>query len=389
MKQAARALLACRTCAMGGHYQVCPDGHDMRICYHACRHRSCPRCHALPKANWVAAQHAKLLACDHYHVVFTLPHELLRLWRYNRHWFTKAMFAASRDTLFDLLGDERYLGATPGVIMAFHSWGRTLSLHPHVHCLVTGGGWSAAGRWRAVNNGYLLPAKVAKAVYRGKLLSAVTAYLSEGDGVLPAGETLESLRAQLRKLYTKEWNVRIQERYAHGQGVMLYLSRYIKGGPIEERRIRYRGGDTVDFAYTDHRDHQRKMMHLRADAFMTRILTHVPEPGQHQVRHYGLYHAKQQAKRSKVRVILGQSNEAKRPDMHWADYLIGQKRAQSTVCQQCGAALVSRYHFGRNKNSFIRVPTRMAVADLSNKPLERTLSGDGGPLFFARGAPLN
>jgi len=354
MKRAAYALMACRTAEMGGHYQVCPDGHEARICYHACRHRSCPRCQTLPRAQWVEAQKAKLLACDHYHVVFTLPHELLNLWRYNRHWFTQAMFAAARDTLFELLGDERFLGASPGVIMSFHSWGRSLSLHPHVHCLVTGGGLSPTGQWREVKNGYLLPAKVVKALYRGKLLAAVKVFLGAERCKLPKGESHASLQSLRRALYKKEWNVRIQERYTHGKGVMLYLSRYIKGGPIQERRISYHGDKVVSFSYTDHREHQRKRLTLPVEKFMTRLLNHAPESGQHLVRHYGLYHHKQQAKRAKIRLQLCQPVEEKTPVLDWATFLSQQGLQSSTVCRECGKALVAQSPFGRNTISYIR-----------------------------------
>jgi hypothetical protein len=341
----------------------------------------------LPKAQWVEAQKAKLLACDHFHVVFTLPHELLDVWRYNRHWFTKAMFASSRDTLFELLGEDRYLGASPGVIMSFHSWGRTLSLHPHVHCLVTGGGLTTAGEWREVKNGYLLPAKVAKAVYRGKLLAALAVAISADELVLPKGMTPDSLQALMRRLYRKEWNVRIQERYTHGQGVMLYLSRYVRGGPIQEHRIAYRGGDRVSFSYTDHRDQQSKRMTLTPHAFMTRILTHVPEPSQHQIRYYGLYHPKQQQGRAGVRVQFRQSAEQKGASIDRAGFLAQQGRRDATVCPHCGKVLVSQGHFGRNRNSYNRVHA-MIKSHGSVQQAVRVSADRRQALFFAATAAL-
>jgi len=144
--KAAHAIMQCRTAALGGHVQRCPEDHVSRNEYNSCKHRSCPRCAALPKARWAEAQQARLLGCDHYHVVFTLPHELLALWTSNRAWFIDALFQTCRDTLMTLLQDARYLGAIPGIVMSLHTWGRTLSLHPHIHCLVTGGGLSRAGQ---------------------------------------------------------------------------------------------------------------------------------------------------------------------------------------------------------------------------------------------------
>ena len=183
--QAANALMHCRTAAMGGHVQRCPDGHEQRIQYHSCKHRSCPLCNALPKAQWVEKQKARLLRCDHYHVVFTLPHELLDLWRYNTRWFTHTFFTVVRDTLMTLLKDERHLGALPGILMSMHTWGRTLNLHPHIHCLVTGGGLTTAGDWKPVKHDYLLPVRVVKALYQGKLLARLWEGLNTQALTLP------------------------------------------------------------------------------------------------------------------------------------------------------------------------------------------------------------
>src|SRR5215467_4246090 len=163
VRRAAHAIMQCRTAALGGHVQACPDGHMSRIWYNSCRHRSCPQCAYLQTERWLAFQQARLLACDHYHVIFTLPHELNPLWLANIPVMTTLLFQAVRDTLGALLGDPKYLGAQPGIIAALHTWSQTLVLHPHVHCLVTGGGLTPDGHWKAVHNGFLLPARVVMA----------------------------------------------------------------------------------------------------------------------------------------------------------------------------------------------------------------------------------
>ncbi len=145
VRRAARAIMQCRTAALGGHVQACPDGHMARIWYNSCRHRSCPQCAYLQTERWLALQQARLLACDHYHVIFTLPHELNPLWLANVPVMTTLLFQAVRDTLGTLLADPKYLGAQPGIIAALHTWSQTLVLHPHVHCLVTGGGLTPDG----------------------------------------------------------------------------------------------------------------------------------------------------------------------------------------------------------------------------------------------------
>ncbi len=155
--KAARSIIRCRTAALGGHKMACPAGHVAGIWYNSCRHRACPQCSKLQTDRWLEGWRKRLLPCDHFHVIFTIPHDLLEIWQLNRKRLSDHLFRASRDTLFELLDDERHLGAKPGVIAALHTWGRTLNLHPHVHCLVTGGGRAPDGSWSASRKGYLLP----------------------------------------------------------------------------------------------------------------------------------------------------------------------------------------------------------------------------------------
>jgi len=147
VRKAARAIMQCRTSALGGHVQACPDGHVSRIWYNSCRHRSCPQCAYLQTERWLALQQARWLACDHSHVIFTLPHDLNPLWLANVPVMTTLLFQAVRDTLCTLLADPKYLGAQPGIMAALHTWSQTLVLHPHRHCVVTGGGRTPAGQW--------------------------------------------------------------------------------------------------------------------------------------------------------------------------------------------------------------------------------------------------
>lgn len=156
-RKAAQSIIECRTAALGGHIQRCPEGHVEGVWYDSCGHRSCPQCSHLRRERWLERQKARLLACDHFHVIFTIAHELHQLWWLNTRLMIEFLFQSARDTLLELLQDDRHLGAVPGVVISLHTWGRTLSLHPHVHCLVTGGGLSPTGEWRAVRNGYLLP----------------------------------------------------------------------------------------------------------------------------------------------------------------------------------------------------------------------------------------
>jgi len=338
--KAAAALMACRTAALGGHVQACPAGHEQRVWYNSCKHRACPQCAYLEIERWLAAQQARLLSCDHYHVVFTIPRELHELWRFNRRTFADLLFRAARDTLFTLLEDPRYLGATPGVIAALHTWGRTLCLHPHVHCLVTGGGIRPDGTWKRVRGGFLLPVRVVKALFRGKLLAALRAGLTRGTLRLPDGVRAQAMLNALNRLGRVRWNVYLKERYPHGRGVVTYLGRYLRGGPIANARLRAADTDTVTFGYTDHRDGKRKAMTLSAADFLGRVLEHVPPPGTHGVRAYGLYATSKRAVLDRARHALGQPPAEPPPVLTWQDVWIGDGETDPTRCSVCGRPLV-------------------------------------------------
>ena len=163
---------------------------------------------------------------------------------------TTLLLQAVRDTLCTLLADPKYLGAQPGILAALHTWSRTLVLHPHVHCLVTGGGLTAGGSWKAVRHGFLLPARVVMAVFRGKMLDALRRALARDALVLPEALRPQQFLNLLNRLGhpTKtRWNVHIRERYAHGAGVVRYLARYLRGGPIKNGRLVAYDGARVTF----------------------------------------------------------------------------------------------------------------------------------------------
>ena len=273
--------------------------------------------------------------CSHYHVIFTLPHEYLNLWQYNRAWFTKHLFKAARDTLIELLEDKRYLGATPGILMTLHTWGRQLNYHPHIHCLVSAGGLTKSDEWKAVKDGFLLPVSVVKALYRGKLQAWIKEGLKKSELKIPRDSSLGECIRIHRVVYQKKWSVRIQEEYEHGRGVALYLARYMKGGPIHSEQINIKDKE-VEFWYLDHRDKRRKKCHLKIDVFIRRLLWHVPENGIHVVRHYGLYASKNQKRKEACAKREGFMVEA---EINGAE----SKDALNWSCRICGALMKRRY----------------------------------------------
>jgi len=198
----------------------------------------CPQCAFIQVERWLEKQKARLLSCDHFHVVFTIPDSLYELWRLNKKVVSRLLFHSARDTLFELLGDEKYLGAQPGLIASLHTWSRTNLLHPHLHVLTTGGGFRP-NIWVPVRRSYLLPFEVVRKLFRGKFLFGIRKAFDRGELVSARNMEPHQFRNLLNKLGRKPWNVYLKESYSHGVGVLTYLARYFRGGPISNKRIVY------------------------------------------------------------------------------------------------------------------------------------------------------
>src|SRR5262249_9903666 len=345
VRRAAHAIIRCRTAALGGHCQAGPDGHMARIWYNSCRHRACPQCAYLQTERWLALHRARLLACDHYHVIFTLPHELNPLWLANVPVMTTLLFQAVRDTLCTILADPKYLGAQPGILAALHTWSQTLVLHPHLHCLVTGGGLTPAGQWVAVHHGFLLPARVVMAVFRGKMVAALRQTLARGVLALPAAMRPQQFVNLLNRLGhpTKtKWNVRIMARYRHGAGVLTYLARYLRGGPLKNARLVAYDGNRVTFTYrarhaeADAASASPQQMTLPVADFLQRWLLHVPVPQTRAVRCYGLYHQTHAEALAVCRTALGQPPMEVPLGLDWQTLCAQRGEAHPKRCPTCG-----------------------------------------------------
>jgi hypothetical protein len=282
-------------------------------------------------------------------VIFTLPHALNPLWLANVPVMTTLLFQAVRDTLVALLEDPKYLGAQPGILAALHTWSQTLVLHPHLHCLVTGGGLTADGQWKAVRHGFLLPARVVMAVFRGKMLDAIRQALARGDLTLPATLRPQQLRNLLTRLghpRKTKWNVHIRERYRHGAGVVTYLARYLRGGPIKNARLVAWDGDRVTFACrarheeADGGQPSAPRMTLPVADFLQRWLLHVPVPQTRVVRSYGLYHPTQAEALAVCRAALGQPPVEAPVPLDWQTVCAQRGDLHPERCPACGQLLV-------------------------------------------------
>ena len=217
--RAARAIVNCRTAVLGGHAEACRSGH-VRVWYNACRSRCCPRCAFYRVQRWLERQARTLLGCAHHHVIFTVPHELNPLWLLNQAALGELLFRAARGALFTLAADPRYLGGVPGAIMALHTWGQQLALHPHVHCLVTAGGVDSEGLWRPCRRRHFLPAEPLKRLFRAKFVDELLALLPAERLRLPDGWTEVDPILRTRK----------------GRGLGVACSRCTSSSAVVERR---------------------------------------------------------------------------------------------------------------------------------------------------------
>jgi len=272
--------IRCRTKEQGYSLYRCPKDLSKKEVYHSCRNKGCTVCNGVKQKEWLDKQKQRLLNCEHFHLVFTLPSDYHGLWLYNRKWFINTHFKVVSETLKTLLHEpvrskdtgKKHLGATTGFFSVLHTWGRQLNLHPHIHCVITAGGLTKEGKWKKSTNGYLVPIKAIKALYRGKFQAHIKEYILSDQLKIPKGHSKESLLSLYKKVYKKEWSINIQEKYTHAKGVMNYLSRYLGASPIKPQQIIKADHKEVSFHYKDHRENKIKVLTLRAEEFMRRYL---------------------------------------------------------------------------------------------------------------------
>lgn len=350
--RAASAIQNCRTEAMGAHLASCDCGHLSEVKFNSCRHRSCPQCQGGRRADWLEQMSRDLLPCGHSHVIFTVPEQLNILWQFNRELFADRLMTAARQSLEELLADPKYLGARPGIISALHTWGRNLSIHPHVHCLVSEGGVDDSGQFVKCPRKILLPAGVLHAVFRGKLCQFLKQAVTSGKLTIPPLMSAAKCHSLLNRMGRTRWNVRIQERYPHGVSVAGYLARYMTGGPISDKRICSVTASSVVFRYRDHRDGLEKQMRVTPHEFLSRWFEHVPPHGLRMIRRSGLYANCCKSVCKAVRAALGGSagEEAGSGPQAAATQVRGLDPPRCPRCNSC-VAVRDVYHPRRERSA--------------------------------------
>ena len=277
------ALEHCRTSYFGGHVDKCNSCNHVRISYNSCRNRHCPKCQATNKERWIEAREKDLLPTTYFHVVFTMPHELnTYCLNYPKDLYT-ILFAASKETIETFANDPKHLGAQMGMISVLHTWGQNLSLHPHVHMIIPGGGITPAGYWKnAKSNGeFLFPVKAMSIVYKNKFMAKLKQFLEAENKSLDV-----SLR---RKLYNQNWVVYAKQPFGGPKQVIEYLGRYTHKIAISNHRIKNVSDGKVSFMYKDYAHGSvQKLMTLDAEEFLRRFCLHILPPKFMKIRHYGI-----------------------------------------------------------------------------------------------------
>jgi hypothetical protein len=340
-RQALHDLAVCRTAALGGHVEHCLDCGRERIAYNSCRNRHCPKCQALARARWLDQQAQHLLPVEYHHVVFTLPAAVADLALANPAVVYDLLMRSAAAALREVAANPKRLGAVVGVLMVLHTWGQNLHHHPHVHCVVTGGGLSCdeAGKldappcWRACRPGFFLPVRVLSRVFRGKFLAGLRAASDAGKLLWPPALAEPGPRTGwYASLYAQDWVVYAKRPFGGPERVLKYLARYTHRVAITNSRLLDLRDGRVTFRYKDYADaHRHKTMTLDVHEFLRRFVQHVLPKSFVKVRHYGLLANGQRQVRLAVcrRLLLVANVAAALPSAETAP-------AQPSCCPHCG-----------------------------------------------------
>jgi hypothetical protein len=291
------AIELCRTAALGGHVERCDDCSHTRVAYNSCRNRHCPKCQWRAAEAWLEARKAELLPVSYFHVVFTLPAAIGAIAYQNKAKVYGLLLSAAAETLTTIAADPKHLGAQIGVTAVLHTWGSNLDHHPHVHCIVPGGGISPdSTRWVSSRRKFFLPVRVLSRLFRRLFIEGLIRLHEAGElqffnDLAPIAD-IGAFRARLEPLRRLEWVVYAKRPFAGPEQVLAYLARYTHRVAIGNSRLVSIDDGYVSFRWKDYREtgsQRAKVMQLTADEFMRRFLLHVLPDGFHRIRHYGLF----------------------------------------------------------------------------------------------------
>lgn len=321
-----RDVAACRTAALGGHVERCDRCGHQRIAYNSCRNRHCPKCQATARARWLDQRAAELLPIPYFHVVFTLPEAIAPLAMQNKRAVYGILFQAAAETLLEIAATPKHLNAELGILAVLHTWGQNLLHHPHLHCVVTGGGLSPdRSRWVSCRDGFFLPVRVLSCVFRGKFLDLLHKAFDKGKlsfyGAMISCQTAEGFNRLLDGAVKKDWVVYAKPPFGGPRHVLKYLARYTHRVAISNKRLLAVAGGKVQFQWKDYAaGNVQKTMTLEAGEFIRRFLLHVLPSGFVKIRHYGFL-----------------SNRFRRENLALARRLLGVQESPSSTAEEARA----------------------------------------------------
>lgn len=339
------AIEKCRTAELGGHVQGCRSCGLIHIAYNSCRNRHCPKCQGQAGRDWLEARRQDLLPVPYFHVVFTLPTPIAAIAFQNKAAVYAILFKAVAETLRTIAADPKHLGAQIGLIAVLHSWGQNLHYHPHVHCIVPGGGPSPDGtRWVSCRPGFFLPVRVLSRLFRRLFTQLLQAAFDAGKlsffGDLADLAQPTAFKRRIAAIRRVEWVVYAKPPFGGPEQVLTYLARYTHRIAIANSRLVSMAGDKVTFRWRDHRHRSRqKLMTLDAHEFIRRFLLHTLPDGFHRIRHYGFLansHRTQKLELCRSLLTVSQQQDAPSGEDNAQD-----ADAPASRCPGCGAPMVT------------------------------------------------
>ena len=338
------AIEACRTASLGGHVEACEDCGSVRIAYNSCRNRHCPKCQGAAREEWLAARRAELLDVPYFHVVFTVPAPIAAIAFQNKATVYAILFSAAARAMTELAANPRRLGANIGFLAILHTWGQTLSHHPHIHCVVPGGGLSRDGRrWIAARPAFFLAVKPLAKLFRGIFLDCLSAAFAAGKlsffgdlAALADRARFDELIAAMRRV---DWVVYCKKPFGGPERVLAYLGRYTHRVAIANSRLLAVEDDHVAFSWKDYRaGGASRIMRLAPDEFIRRFLLHVLPDGFHRIRHFGFMANGQRAEKiARCRELIAAQSVSEKPADHAQTPPATELGA--SCCHECGGRL--------------------------------------------------
>jgi hypothetical protein len=345
-----QAIETCRTEVLGGSVEWCDHCQYTHTVYRSCGNRHCPKCQGRAREKWLQQRQAELLPTEYFHVVFTLPESIAAIAFYNKEIVYDLLFRATAQTLLTIARDPQRLGVEIGFFAVLHSWGQNLHFHPHLHCVVPGGGLSADhDRWISGRPRFLLPVKVLSSLFRRLLLEALEKAYAAGQ--LQFFGDLELLRdppafaRYLAPLKKSEWVVYAKAPFGGPQQVLQYLGRYTHRVAISNRRLLALEQGQVSFQWKDYRDQQRqKVMTVSAEEFIRRFLQHALPPGFQRIRYYGFLANCHRAEKLELcrRLLATACSDLLPQPADCRDFLTALTGSNLRLCPQCGIGILNR-----------------------------------------------